>query len=72
MNPCKTIEFHEILCSYLPTQGHFFENLHFMGFLIFLNEVRNSLLTLYAPTPKNGQTDSNNLSAVADELYECV
>ena len=24
------------------------------------------------PTPQNGQTQSNNLSAVADELFECV
>ena len=29
-------------------------------------------LTLYAPTPEIGQTHSNNLSAVADELFECV
>ena len=31
-----------------------------------------NLLTLYMPTPKNGQTHSNNLLAVADELFECV
>ena len=29
-------------------------------------------LTLEAPTPQNGQTHSNNLSAKADELFECV
>ena len=29
-------------------------------------------LTLYVPTPQNGQTHSNNLSAFADALFECV
>ena len=29
-------------------------------------------LTLQAPTPQNGQTHSNNSSANADELFECV
>ena len=29
-------------------------------------------LTLKAPIPQNGQTYSNNLSATADELFECV
>ena len=29
-------------------------------------------LTLTATTPQNGQTDSNNSSATADELLECV
>ena len=29
-------------------------------------------LTLKVPTPQNGQTHSNNLSARADELFECV
>ena len=29
-------------------------------------------LTLYVPIPQNGQTHSNNLSALADELFECV
>ena len=29
-------------------------------------------LTLYAPTPQNGQIHSNNSSATADELFECV
>ena len=24
------------------------------------------------PTPQNGQTHSNNLSAIADELFECI
>ena len=28
-------------------------------------------LTLTAPTPQNGQTHSNNLSAAADKLFEC-
>ena len=28
--------------------------------------------TLLTPTPQNGQTQSNNSSAVADELFECV
>ena len=30
------------------------------------------LLTLLTPTPENGQTHSNNSSAFADELSECV
>ena len=30
------------------------------------------LLTLLAATPQNGRTHSNNLSATADELFECV
>ena len=29
-------------------------------------------LTLSVPTSQNGQTHSNNSSAVADELFECV
>ena len=29
-------------------------------------------LTLEAPTPQNSQTHSNNSSAAADELFECV
>ena len=29
-------------------------------------------LTLKAPIPQNGHTHSNNLSASADELFECV
>ena len=29
-------------------------------------------LTLSAPTPQNGQTHSNNSSATADKLYECI
>ena len=28
------------------------------------------ILTLSAPTPQNGQTQSNNSSAIADELFE--
>ena len=31
-----------------------------------------SRLTLSAPTLQNGQTHSNNLSAVVDESFECV
>ena len=30
------------------------------------------LSTLKAPTPKNGQTHSNNSSEIADELFGCV
>ena len=30
------------------------------------------MLTLQAPASQNGQTHSNNLPAVADELFECV
>ena len=32
----------------------------------------NWLLNLKAPTAQNGQIHSNNLLAVADELFECV
>ena len=32
----------------------------------------STILSLWAPTPQNGQTYSNNSSAVADELFECV
>ena len=28
------------------------------------------VLTLKAPTPQNGQTHSNNLSAIADKLFD--
>ena len=31
-----------------------------------------STLTLYASTPQNGQTYSNNSLAKADKLFECV
>ena len=34
--------------------------------------INNLFLTLSAPTPQNGQTHSNNLSDVADELFECI
>ena len=30
------------------------------------------LLNLQAPIPKNGQTLSNNSSAVADEFFKCI
>ena len=29
-------------------------------------------LIVWALTPQNGQTHSNNFSATADELFECV
>ena len=32
----------------------------------------NRVLTLKTPTPQNDPTHSNNFSAVADELFECV
>ena len=38
---------------------------HFITYIIFR-------LTLLAPTPQNGQTHSNNLSAFANELFERV
>ena len=38
----------------------------------FIYEVPTLELTLEAPTPQNGQTHSNNSSAFADELFECV
>ena len=33
---------------------------------------QNFVLFLSAPTPQNDQTHSNNSSAIADELFECV
>ena len=33
---------------------------------------RLTLFTLSAPTPHNGQTNSNNLSATAGKLFECI
>ena len=33
---------------------------------------KNTTLILKALTPQNGQTHSNNVSATADELFECV
>ena len=33
---------------------------------------RNPRLTLKTPIPQNSQTHSNNSSAFADELFECV
>ena len=30
------------------------------------------LLTLYAPISQNGQTHTNNLLAISDELFECL
>ena len=49
--------------QYLPLGGLLLSN--------FLRFFPNKL-TLKAPTPQNGQTHSNNSSAVADELSECV
>ena len=60
------------------------ENLCFAEFISYyyveskINETSNYndsqpvVLTLYAPTPQSGQTNSNNSSAKADELFECV
>ena len=31
-----------------------------------------NILTLKVPTQQNGQTHSNNSSAIADEWFECV
>ena len=45
-----------------------YEHYDFMLWLI----TRLWQLTLYAPISQNGQTHSNNWSAVADELFECV
>ena len=41
------------------------------GFYMNAELVWNGLAP-YAPTPQNGQTHSNNSSATADELLECV
>ena len=36
------------------------------------NFLVQTVLTLGAPNPQNGQTHSNNFSATADKLFECV
>ena len=42
-------------------------------FLTFMSLLAaNCVLTLQAPTPRNGQTHTNNLSATADGSFECV
>ena len=38
----------------------------------FKNRSKGNSLTLYKPTPQNGQTHSKTSSARADELFECV
>ena len=38
----------------------------------FTTSTVRSMLTLKTPTPQNGQTHSNNSSAVADELSESI
>ena len=58
-----------------------FQLSHGKTFLLIFNKLnviaydrsyRSYPLTLLAPTPQNGQTHSNKLSAKADELFECV
>ena len=34
-------------------------------------KAKETYLTIYALTPQNGQTHSNNSSAISDELSEC-
>ena len=52
---------------------------HALAFIFISNTLRNTFagekfgnITLSAPTPQNGQTQSNNSSAIAEELFECV
>ena len=40
--------------------------------LTFFSLLLTLLFTLYAPTPQNGQTHSNNLCATVDQLFEFV
>ena len=56
----------------------------FLGFLMssggierdhcmqWIKQIFKEMITLYSPTPQNGQTHSSNSSATADELLECV
>ena len=44
--------------------------LFWVAFLLIIST--GFFLTLEAPTPQNGQTLSNKLSAIADKLFECV
>ena len=37
-----------------------------------LKKFSKARLSLYAPTPQNGQTLSKNSSAVADQFYFCL
>ena len=41
--------------------------LHNLQFTLF-----HTLVTLYAPTPQNGQTYSNNFSAITHKFFGCV
>ena len=38
----------------------------------WIKQIFKEMITLYSPTPQNGQTHSSNSSATADELLECV
>ena len=39
---------------------------------LWTTTINDFMLTLYTPIPQNGQTQWNNSSATADELFECV
>ena len=53
-------------------------DLDFSSLFLYLSHVEDGfkisrlILTLETPTPKNGQTHSDNLSAVAGKMFECV
>ena len=72
-NPIK-IEwgcFCENFCWFLQS-SYFHCNSSWLPLTFDIIGIPNSHLTISAPTPQNGQTHSNNLSAIADELFECV
>ena len=62
----QTKRWHTITCSKLKIK-HPDDVIH-----LVLLPIIPFCLTLWAPTPQNGQTHSNNSSATTDELSECV
>ena len=67
----------ELFCEAAPFQGVLIHGLWLpqkvSETLIFTFHTSYArILTLLAPTLKNGQTHTNNSSAIAEELFECV
>ena len=62
-----------LIWSFLMVSLYFgARQLAILSILCHLLDLLDQVLTLSAPTSQNGQTDSNNSSATADELFECV
>ena len=58
----------ELFCDMVNSYGH----LDFIPLDNASNTKITEGLTLELPTPQNGQTHSNSLLTVANELFECV